>query len=352
MPKTLAVGVLAFVVMAITALATLQRGRNHGPGELYAEQTRIEMQGSGDQPDSIRGGKASFSILNIGGTTVTVSSVESGCGCTKASIEPSIIEPGKTAIVTADVSASALIGAERTVSIGVLNDSQAAPRLNLEIHIADTRKAPFLGGVFGDLVFLDPEVGEEREIEVHTFEPNGAESTPIVASDIPCISFEMSGIVEKPYELDGNAVRKVRKYRAIVRADPSNKEYNGRVSYEDKRNGLSGYLFAQIKRTPALRLMPSRVRLNANSTRENTAEATVLVRFRSQSDDFSISLEGEGSSLLDVRKGERDADSNTQAFTIGLRRGVKPVAGTYNVVVRSKEGGDPPATVPVLVDTH
>ena len=100
---------------------------------------------------------ATFRIENRGGMDLVVKTSSSSCACTVAAIEPSVVPPGSSGVVT--LRATAPAAGQRDVEVRLVTNSEPEPELLLQLQIVGKAPLPFVAerseqvqfGAFGSL---------------------------------------------------------------------------------------------------------------------------------------------------------------------------------------------------------
>jgi hypothetical protein len=241
---------------------------------------------------------------------VTVTSVESGCGCTKPTVEPRVVQPGGLCVVK--FQATGLPVGERVVPLTVHTTSPKTPTVPLVLRIIGSRRPPFVLQVTGDLTSLQPgRTDDPRTITVITVETSPTPTVPRVTTDLPFITFDTPEISPtEPYTVEGTMTRR---YRFPVRltAAPSELRFAGTAYVEDPWDSSRRVpLRIQGEKRESIRLVPSPLRLGA----DGTGEFWVLMDTPLAKLEVQVAENEAGA--IRIEHGAEDLSSKVRKFTV------------------------------------
>ena len=316
------------------------------PGRLVAvEPSLVWVSPNGEHRNPPPTADVTFRLKNVGGRPVRILGVRSGCGCAKPVVSPTVVLGGSTA--TVQVSATTFPIGERIVPLTVVTDAPEESSIALKLTIIGTHRPPYLLRLFGNLgYFADDLSGPPREIEViQIVGPNTPRRDPVLACDLPFLSFEPSGCERKPYTTP-DTFQDIHRYRAVVVVRPEQEDFAGSLRVTDPWDRANVQTLAIVGSiTRKLRVMPDRIALVTGS---DGPPAGFSVLLPAGTSDVSISIPP-GVPL------EVDADTTRQSERL-RRYLVRPAAGggplrpgTYGVSVSAVQDPGQRSTVHIVV---
>ena len=289
-----------------------------------------------------------FEIENTGRSPVRVRTIETTCGCISAKIEPSVVEPGGTAIVK--VFPAAPPTGETTVGITLHTDSPLTPTVSLLLRSRGTMRPPYLLDVRGDLTFKGRSfTSESRDFDVYVVEPEGSSPRlPEIRSDLSFLTLSPLVLVQKGTYSGSNAA--FRKYTCTVRfvREPPAPYVSGSVKILDPWHpDHVKELQATAEVLPRLRAAPSRIVITARSSTDWSASAELLVLSDESEPDLHFKVPDD--SPLFVRHMATDPDAKRTVFSISLKPDGPIMEREHRLSVRSSSSSADEVTVPVHV---
>jgi hypothetical protein len=214
-------------------------------------------------------------LLNTGGKTVQVTSIESACGCTTPTILPMIIGPGKSAMLS--LVGTPLSSGERTVDITIKTDSSISPILLVHFKMISDRQAPFVHGIAGELYFSDESsLLEERDIIVNTVELAQKGKSPVLRTDLPILVISSPSVSESPYD-EGVLVGRTYKFKASIR-DAGSESFTGKVWVEDPWHASTAHSLVVSRIVPRrVQVVPTIVNIELDEAGAGKAEMRILL---------------------------------------------------------------------------
>jgi hypothetical protein len=164
---------------------------------------------------------ASYRLVNDGDRNLVLGQTTTTCGCTLASIEPTVVPPHGSA--TVKVLGEPPEAGERDVHITVETNDQRSPHLNLELIMVGATPMPFIGHTSGPIQFGTIERNEaEADFFFDTHERQGVPAWSLdVRTPLPGLSIKPGKI--EVVATSGDALIRRRNYHATYHTDqPSN----------------------------------------------------------------------------------------------------------------------------------
>lgn len=223
-------------LIVLGSSATLLRDRSPvvGLGSLVALNPTVTWR-SPDLPTSSQNvtNRASFRVRNQGGSPVRILSTRSSCGCAQPEVQFAQLAPGAEGEVTVDPKPIEV--GRRSVPITLETDSPSTPEIRLMLQLIGSRKAPYLQGAKGELVFRNARVGDAATLTALTVSADGSPTTPapVVHSDLPFLEIKLAS-VRADQIVDYPLLRLNRyEYRVAVVAVPPEDTFSGAVIVVD-----------------------------------------------------------------------------------------------------------------------
>lgn len=342
---------LGFVGLLITGASIVAWSffgrKDFGPGRLTAIEDRLSWstspneRGAGDRAPR----PLVFRLRNDGGSSVRVTSLESGCGCARPTVEPLIVAPGQECRVTVASNQTQTIGGERLVPIKVGTDSHVTPTINLSIRIFDERTPPFIGDVDGALSFNDPKRGDSQEFNVRTVEPVGQEHVPLATIDLPFLKVEHVRTESSDNPALEKALYKIYIYNVSVAGDPPPGDFLGTISVQDPyAEGKRLTSIVRGKVVPLVRVVLRRGLIRTGLVGDDS-QSRVLFTVFSKALASGLELKAPaGSPLLIQGAGER---GRSKSFEVRWDPNASTHGGVYELTVIDQ--GRESASVPIEV---
>jgi len=236
--------------------------------------------------------QVSFKVVNEGTTELTLGAPVTGCGCTVASVEPKIVAPGHSAVVT--LSAKPPHAGEKPVEVRVpsngfeAGDSQAG-ELVFHLTLVGDSKPPFVtssteAAQFGEVVPKDL----HAEVSIDTREAEA--DTPWidrVVSDLP--GLKASGGVELARVLSPGVVWRRYQYELVFDQPPPPGEITGNLRFQTRGVGATPLTLPIRGRVlPPVYVRPSRL-----YARYHESEGPPRLRFAVVAADPETKLDAE-----------------------------------------------------------
>jgi hypothetical protein len=174
---------------------------------------------------------ASYRLVNDGDRNLVLGQTTTTCGCTLASIEPTVVPPHGSAAVT--VLGEPPEAGERNVRITVETNDQRSPHMNLELIMVGATPMPFIGHTSGPIQLGTIEHnGAEADFYFDTHENQGL---PAWCLDVRTA---LPGISIKPGKIEvlltsGDAIIRRRNYHAMYHSDQPSNGLLGDVEFID-----------------------------------------------------------------------------------------------------------------------
>ena len=341
--------------MLLSGLIVTSFGVLSGPreGKLLARNPEKNWQpsvegkdGSYIPPDPAR--FVPFEVENVGRTPVRVKTIETTCGCTSAQIEPSVINPGVTAVVKAYP--ASIPSGEMMVAITLHTDSPLTPSVQLRLRSRGMMRPPYLLDARGDLTFKGRTLtSESRDFEIYVVEPEGSSPRlPEIRTDLSFLALSPPVLVHEGVYSGSNA--SVRRYRSAVRfvREPPVPYVSGSVGILDPWHSEHvKELPVTAEVLPGLRAAPSRILLVAKSSSDWTASATLFVFSDEPEPDLRFDVP-KGSPLL-VRRETADPEATRAVFSISLKPDLPIREGEHRLSVRPSSSSAEQITIPVSI---
>ena len=309
-----------------------------GPGNLVAREDVVLWKSPRDQEGrSASQVEARFELENHGSTPVRILTIKAGCGCTSPRVEPSLVPPGGTALVS--VSALLPIG-DKTVPITLTTDSPLTPSVVLALRMIGNRPPPFLLQVVGDLSYLgDKSTAESREIVAVTIEGARPTKRPELMTDLAGLKFEEVGIEEAPYTVSKAVQRKYR-YRAYFEEPTPGSAFRGVVRVSDPWNpGQFELIQVEAKSEPEYRVVPATLDLKVgNEKSASRFGADFLVFIKEPAPDLTVVPEGENAAAWVVTRVEGPSNDRFRAFHVQSAEGATVSGDRLSLAIRRAPG--------------
>jgi len=141
-----------------------------------------------------------FPIRNTGSGDLRIINTSPSCGCTVASVTPSVIAPGATALMKVEFDTSGFAG-EKTKTVEVVTDDPASPRVGVSLKGSVLPGATVEPQVveFGRLIPGDPPATREKPFIIRLPHGSGAVAKVTSASPFVEISERSKGELEAAY---------------------------------------------------------------------------------------------------------------------------------------------------------
>ncbi|MGE3819632.1 MAG: DUF1573 domain-containing protein [Isosphaeraceae bacterium] len=191
------------ILMGVAGSTALILRASERAGRLVAEADRLRWESPPvEGPTTGLKAKVRFLLRNKGDRSVTISKVESGCGCTVVDTRQRSVGRGQTVAIQA--TGTPLASGERTVPITVYTDSPVTPVVALFLTMKTSRTPPFLLSVDGnlDLDDAEPERGTST-LTVLTIEKPGDSRPPLVSPSLDGLDVEFEGSTSTPFDESG-----------------------------------------------------------------------------------------------------------------------------------------------------
>ncbi len=308
-------------IVALAILATCLADKRNvmkppgSPPELVARESLLIWRGpeNGDKGSDSRA-DASFVLVNVGSEDVRIFGVDSGCGCTKPTVNPAVVRPGSTARVEFEAIVP-LVGS-KDVRLNVRTDSMAKPVVPLTLRLVSPRKAPYLFELRGDLAFRGeyrPDIG--REFKLLSLERPETSEQPVVQTLLTGVQIDYLGMVEEPAR-DFEAVLRTRTYRLNLTGPPAGSLLGEVVATapwdEDAR--LTCRITGDFREGRGLIVSPSLLRLGAGGTRVGR----VIVRNSEPFESPEVALVHSADLPLSLRRDANVAPRRLHVLTVDL----------------------------------
>lgn len=131
-------------------------------GELIWEKQEIEVRPS----TLVEKVNAKFYFTNIGSQTITISNIQTSCGCTTASLEKKNYKPGESGFIAAEFEIGSRIGfQQKHILVATDSTNQAYTQLTLKVYLPEVLKI--------EPGLLQWKIGETNELRKITLTATG-----------------------------------------------------------------------------------------------------------------------------------------------------------------------------------
>ena len=304
--------------------------------------------------ERLRGGPilVPFEIVNQGNADVQITSVESSCGCTVASVDPTLVKPGGRAVLRAE--ATPLATGRRQVEIGVHSDSPGTPRLQLTLVMIAERQPPFFlhSTPNLDFRFIRGDAPSVGEFQLFLIQPSVATHKPSkleVSSDLPFLEIRETESSESPYLDADAAIMKSIRYRVSISAIPDVPRFQGEIRIADPwEAGRTRVVKVEGEVLPPLRTVPARLRLERSSAGIfDVAECLVLRG--TLVGDFRIAKDECNVCPLTVSKRPTPGGETTATLPLAIGIESRAQPGEHHFTLESVRDPSITLKVPVLI---
>lgn len=301
-------------------------------------ENEADPMAAGSLPASVQ-----FVLTNVGKVPVTITGVESSCGCAKPVVTPNLVEPGRTA--TVDVVATAIPVGEKNVPITIQTDSSVTPHVELVLRLIGNRKPPFLFKTMGDLTFRGKyPIKDTRTFTVITIENVNEKTEPEIQCDLPFLKITQASRTDKPYRVE-DVVMRYRTYTVSFMEKPDADSFFGRVAVSDpwdKRTHIDVNIIGQLQ-SSRIKSVPATIQLD-----KSLSTSRVLIITDEPTAQIDFKVEGEPDFLLDVREEKRTGLNKVHVLIVSSSATAIPEPRRSNLKVRSP-GIDEELLVPITL---
>lgn len=335
-----------FLLVGTGLVGGLLRLAGPDAGKLVVEPAFIVRGGPED--GSNEPVKFSFDLSNVGRKSVTVLSLESGCGCSVPVMRNKVIPPGGSEPVT--VEAMLPPTGKKLVPIVATTDSPDFPTATCEIELRSRRTPPYLINVHGDLVFEGSQTQDfSRRIKVFAAQEPASTEVPSLACDLPFVEINYEAASDTQYP-DSPWVEREHAYLITVDAKRAGGTFSGSVTIADPwDNAVMKQVPITGKPLGAVRVAPSRVIIRIDS--KGVMEQHELLVLCDAGTRVTLDEGYDMPFELDLTASNSENEESVRAYRLTLRpKGSGPVEpGAYSLRLLSESLPSGSLTVPVRV---
>lgn len=266
-PMTRFAGLLVAAAAGLTLLVLGSRvvfrsATRPTPPRIVAETTHITV---GPQEGPTRP-KVLIRVMNRGGSDLTIKSISTTCGCTVAAVDPKVVRPGATGVIT--VEATPPPAGERTVFLRVDSNAEPPNPLVITLKLLGSGRLPYVTNSTGPVQLGD--IGTEVD-EVVAIETRESSSSPpwfqevATTSDLVLLEGGLENEVPSP---DGDCLRQYR-YKFRLRALPAPGPFSAELTLFNSIEGkeLGHRLVVRGNRPAPVYSSPTRLFANVGPSR-------------------------------------------------------------------------------------
>ncbi len=327
------------ILLASGGIALSVSSKPRGPGSLLPRESVVLWRcPETSKPGFTEAVQSKFEVVNMGGSNVEITSIESGCGCTKPRVEPKVIPPGRSGFVTFEAKPFPI--GEKRVSIVLNTDSPKTPDVRLTLRMIGSRKPPFLLNIRGDLSYPNWEATKApREIIVTTVEGLEMTNEPKPTCDLPQVRFERQSIDEQPYTTP-DTVQRTYKYLALFDPAVDDDTVSGELRVVDPwMLDHIETLQVFVKSEPPIRVAPTLITLSAGGQDgQDGTKAEFLVITKGSSPRLTIRADSPESDFITIERLKEDSAGPVARFQARITRD-SPAArrgGRHRFIIRDE----------------
>jgi hypothetical protein len=275
-------------------------------------------------------------------------SVESGCGCTIASVTPTTVQPGDAAVVTAI--GTPLSSGERAVALTIHTDSVLSPEIVLHFEMITDRTPPFITEIAGDFAYPDTGfANESRDVLVRSVEGGQPWLTPIVQTDLPFLGIAKPTIREAPY--DESSLKTISyTYRVTFTAKAPDGSFTGRIWAIDPKTGeKTGDLLVIHRSKRNIIAVPSAMTLAPGPDRTR-AEAQLTLLLKQEMPQLVVeTATQEGRPFIEISELTGENGSRLRRFVVRATLVPKLEKREFQLLIKENPASETSVVIPLTI---